>query len=77
MKEAAGALRWGVGEMERRYRLMASMGVRNISGYNRKVDDAKKKGEPLKDPLWKPDDPMNLDEEAPRRAPALHRYRHR
>ncbi|WP_299127605.1 DNA translocase FtsK [uncultured Alcanivorax sp.] len=65
MKEAAGALRWGVGEMERRYRLMASMGVRNISGYNRKVDDAKKKGEPLKDPLWKPDDPMNLDEEAP------------
>ena len=65
MKEAAGALRWGVGEMERRYRLMASMGVRNISGYNRKVEEAKKKGEPLKDPLWKPDDPMNLDEEAP------------
>ncbi|MED5387782.1 MAG: DNA translocase FtsK 4TM domain-containing protein, partial [Pseudomonadota bacterium] len=65
MKEAAGALRWGVGEMERRYRLMAAMGVRNISGYNRKVDEAKKKGEPLKDPLWKPDDPMNLEEEAP------------
>ncbi|MED5238363.1 MAG: DNA translocase FtsK 4TM domain-containing protein [Pseudomonadota bacterium] len=65
MKEAAGALRWGVGEMERRYRLMAAMGVRNISGYNRKVDDAKKKGEPLKDPLWKPEDPMNLEEEAP------------
>ncbi|MDX1804650.1 MAG: DNA translocase FtsK 4TM domain-containing protein [Alcanivorax sp.] len=65
MKEAAGALRWGVGEMERRYRLMAAMGVRNISGYNRKVEEAKKKGEPLKDPLWKPDDPMNLEEEAP------------
>nr|WP_202560357.1 DNA translocase FtsK 4TM domain-containing protein [Alcanivorax sp. DP30] len=65
MKEAAGALRWGVGEMERRYRLMAAMGVRNISGYNRKVDEAKKKGEPLKDPLWKPVDPMNLEEEAP------------
>jgi S-DNA-T family DNA segregation ATPase FtsK/SpoIIIE len=65
MKEAAGALRWGVGEMERRYRLMASMGVRNLSGYNRKVADAKKAGQPLKDPLWKPDDPMNLEEEAP------------
>ena len=65
MKEAAGALRWGVGEMERRYRLMAAMGVRNISGYNRKVDEAKKKGEPIKDPLWKPEDPMNLEEEAP------------
>ena len=65
MKEAAGALRWGVGEMERRYRLMASMGVRNLSGYNRKVADAKKAGQPLKDPMWKPDDPMNLEEEAP------------
>ncbi len=65
MKEAASALRWGVGEMERRYKLMAAMGVRNIAGYNRKVGDAEKKGEPLKDPLWKPDDPMNLDEEAP------------
>ena len=65
MKEAAGALRWGVGEMERRYRLMASMGVRNLSGYNRKVADAKKAGQPLKDPMWKPEDPMNLEEEAP------------
>ena len=65
MKEAAGALRWGVGEMERRYRLMAATGVRNIAGYNRKVMEGQKKGEPLKDPLWKPDDPMNLDEEAP------------
>ncbi|MGI9573261.1 DNA translocase FtsK [Alloalcanivorax xenomutans] len=65
MKEAAGALRWGVGEMERRYRLMAAMGVRNISGYNRKVEDARKSGEPLKDPLWKPNDPMDLEEEPP------------
>jgi len=65
MKEAAGALRWGVGEMERRYRLMASMEVRNLSGYNRKVADAKKAGQPLKDPMWKPEDPMNLEEEAP------------
>tara|TARA_R110001606_G_scaffold255674_2_gene403862 strand:- start:62109 stop:64355 length:2247 start_codon:yes stop_codon:yes gene_type:complete len=65
MKEAAGALRWGVGEMERRYRLMAATGVRNIAGYNRKISDAEKKGEPLKDPLWKPNDPMDLSEEAP------------
>ncbi|GAA5118966.1 DNA translocase FtsK [Alloalcanivorax gelatiniphagus] len=65
MKEAASALRWGVGEMERRYKLMAAMGVRNLAGYNRKISDAEKKGEPLKDPLWKPNDPMDLSEEAP------------
>lgn len=65
MKEAAGALRWGVGEMERRYRLMATTGVRNIAGYNRKIQESEKKGEPLKDPLWKPNDPMDLSEEAP------------
>ena len=55
MKEAANALRWGVGEMERRYRLMAALGVRNISGYNRKVSDAEKQGEPILDPLFQPD----------------------
>lgn len=65
MKDAAAALRWGVGEMERRYRLMASLGVRNLAGFNRKVLDAEKAGTPLKDPLWKPNDPMNLDEPAP------------
>ncbi|WP_396020954.1 DNA translocase FtsK [Alcanivorax limicola] len=65
MKEAASALRWGVAEMERRYKLMASLGVRNIAGYNRKVSDAEKQGQPLKDPLWKPKDPMNVDEPAP------------
>ena len=53
MKEAANALRWCVGEMERRYRLMAALGVRNIAGYNRKVREAAERGEPLKDPLWK------------------------
>jgi DNA segregation ATPase FtsK/SpoIIIE, S-DNA-T family len=53
MKEAANALRWSVGEMERRYRLMAALGVRNIAGYNRKVKDAQAAGEPLKDPLWR------------------------
>jgi DNA segregation ATPase FtsK/SpoIIIE, S-DNA-T family len=51
MKEAANALRWCVGEMERRYRLMAALGVRNIGGYNRKVADAEAAGAPLRDPL--------------------------
>lgn len=54
MQEAGNALRWCVGEMERRYRLMASLGVRNIAGYNRKVKEAIKLGEPLKDPLFQP-----------------------
>jgi S-DNA-T family DNA segregation ATPase FtsK/SpoIIIE len=52
MKEAANALRWCVAEMERRYRLMASLGVRNISGYNRKVREATAAGSPIKDPLF-------------------------
>lgn len=56
MKEAAGGLRWCVGEMERRYRLMAKMGVRNIGGYNDKVLEAEAAGQPLKDPLWKAED---------------------
>ncbi|OED42489.1 cell division protein FtsK [Chromatiales bacterium (ex Bugula neritina AB1)] len=56
MKEAANALRWCVGEMERRYRLMASLGVRNISGFNKKVTDAIAAGEPIKDPLYKPEE---------------------
>ncbi len=53
MKEAANALRWCVGEMERRYRLMASLGVRNIGGANRKIREARERGEPLTDPLWR------------------------
>jgi len=52
MKEAANALRWCVSEMERRYRLMAQLGVRNIAGYNRKVADAEAAGEPIPDPLF-------------------------
>lgn len=52
MKEAANALRWCVAEMEKRYRLMATQGVRNISGYNEKIIEAKKKGEPIKAPEW-------------------------
>jgi S-DNA-T family DNA segregation ATPase FtsK/SpoIIIE len=65
MKEAANALRWCVGEMDRRYRLMAALGVRNIGGYNRKVKDAIDAGEPLPDPTWKPpefDDPEKIIE---------------
>ena len=52
MKEAAGGLRWCVGEMERRYRLMAKMGVRNLAGFNDKVKAAEQLGKPLLDPLW-------------------------
>jgi len=51
MKQAANALRWGVAEMERRYQLMAALGVRNLAGYNRKVKDALEAGKPLKDPI--------------------------
>ena len=55
MKDAANGLRWCVAEMERRYKLMAALGVRNLSGYNRKVLDAKKAGTAIADPLWTPD----------------------
>ena len=54
MKEAANALRWCVAEMERRYKLMAHLGVRNVAGYNRKVNDAYDAGEPIVDPFYKP-----------------------
>ena len=56
MKCAANALRWCIGEMERRYRLMSALGVRNLNGYNDKVRAAKAKGKPLSDPLWQPVD---------------------
>jgi S-DNA-T family DNA segregation ATPase FtsK/SpoIIIE len=52
MKEAANALRWCVAEMERRYKLLAKLGVRNVSGYNRKVSEAIDKGQPISDPLY-------------------------
>ena len=55
MKEASNALRWCVAEMERRYKMMAAVGVRNLAGYNRKVKKAKEEGEPLLDPLFRPD----------------------
>ncbi|WP_133406812.1 DNA translocase FtsK [Parashewanella tropica] len=63
MKEAANALRWCVGEMERRYKLMSALGVRNLKGYNAKIAAAKANGEEIYDPLWKPND--SLDESAP------------
>jgi len=63
MKEAANSLRWAVAEMERRYQLMSALGVRNLAGFNKKIRDAIKRGEPIKDPLWTPAD--SLDEEAP------------
>jgi DNA segregation ATPase FtsK/SpoIIIE, S-DNA-T family len=67
MKDASNALRWSVAEMERRYRLMSHLGVRNIAGYNRKVKEAAEKGEPLRNPFHKPQ--MEFDDEAP--APEL------
>ncbi|MBM7454393.1 S-DNA-T family DNA segregation ATPase FtsK/SpoIIIE [Oceanisphaera litoralis] len=59
MKEAANALRWCVGEMERRYKLMSAMGVRNLKGFNTKVQEAIDAGEPLRDPLWEPTQSMD------------------
>lgn len=55
MKDAANALRWCVGEMERRYQLMAALGVRNVVGYNRKIFEAQQENEPILDPLWRPE----------------------
>ncbi len=63
MKEAANALRWCVAEMERRYKLMSLMGVRNLSGFNQKIAEALEAGEPLHDPLWSPD--LALEGEEP------------
>ncbi len=62
MREAANALRWCVAEMERRYRLMAALSVRNLAGYNRKVKDAMDAGKPIRDPLLKPEDLNELDD---------------
>jgi len=65
MKDAANGLRWCVGEMERRYKLMAAMGVRNLAGFNRKVEEAARAGKPLVDPLWEPDETLDGEQEAP------------
>ncbi|MBP2197095.1 DNA translocase FtsK 4TM domain-containing protein [Pantoea cypripedii] len=60
MKDAANALRWSVGEMERRYKLMSALGVRNLAGYNEKVEQAEAMGRPIPDPFWKPGDSMDI-----------------
>lgn len=67
MKEAASALRWCVAEMDRRYRLMAALGVRNLAGFNAKVTEAQQAKEPLVDPLWRP------TPDGPEEAPKLHK----
>lgn len=59
MKDAANALRWSVGEMERRYKLMSALGVRNLAGYNEKIAQAEAMGRPVPDPFWKPGDSMD------------------
>ena len=69
MKEAANSLRWCVAEMDRRYSLMAALGVRNIGGYNRKVREAIEAGEPIKDPTFRP--PELFDEDKPIEHPTL------
>jgi S-DNA-T family DNA segregation ATPase FtsK/SpoIIIE len=69
MKDAANALRWSVAEMDRRYRLMAALGVRNIGGYNKKVKDAIAEGKPIPDPLYKP--PELIDDDATPHHPTL------
>lgn len=65
MKDAANALRWSVAEMERRYKLMAAMGVRNLAGFNKKIEDAEANGETIPDPLWRPGENSALEETAP------------
>ncbi|WP_375754093.1 DNA translocase FtsK 4TM domain-containing protein [Vibrio sp. HN007] len=63
MKDASNALRWCVGEMERRYKLMSALGVRNVKGFNEKLKMAADAGHPIHDPLWQPGDSM--DQEPP------------
>ncbi|MEO1079254.1 MAG: DNA translocase FtsK, partial [Pseudomonadota bacterium] len=70
MKDAANGLRWCVAEMERRYKLMAALGVRNLAGYNRKVSEAEKAGSPIDDPTWSPD-PLSMTPVEEQERPAL------
>ncbi|MEM5534626.1 DNA translocase FtsK [Pseudoalteromonas arctica] len=71
MKEAANALRWCVGEMERRYKLMSALGVRNLKGYNQKVLDANEAGYPILDPLFKDTDGMKEGPEELGKLPSI------
>ncbi len=65
MKDAQNALRWSVAEMERRYKLMSKVGVRNLAGFNQLIADAEKKGEPIRDPLFQLTEPLEEGEEFP------------
>jgi S-DNA-T family DNA segregation ATPase FtsK/SpoIIIE len=71
MKEAANALRWCVGEMERRYKLMSALGVRNLKGFNTKVLNAIEAGEPIRDPLWKFEESMETEAPILTKLPAI------
>ena len=71
MKDAANGLRWSVDEMERRYKLMSKLGVRNIAGYNKKVRDAIDAGKPIQDPLWQPEMAMFSEDGVARTVPHL------
>lgn len=71
MKDAANGLRWSVDEMERRYKLMSKLGVRNIAGYNKKVRDAIEVGKPIEDPLWQPEMAMFSEDGVARTVPYL------
>jgi S-DNA-T family DNA segregation ATPase FtsK/SpoIIIE len=62
MKDAQNALRWAVAEMERRYKLMSKVGVRNLAGYNQAVSEAAAAGKPLRDPLFRPETPVALED---------------
>ena len=65
MKEASNALRWAVGEMERRYKLMSKMGVRNLAGFNQLIEEAKTRGETIRDPMFQMLNPLEEGEEYP------------
>ncbi|GAB3481412.1 DNA translocase FtsK [Marinomonas epiphytica] len=71
MKDAANGLRWSVDEMERRYKLMSKLGVRNIAGFNKKVRDAIEAGQPIEDPLWQPEQAMFSEDGVARTVPYL------
>lgn len=62
MKDAQNALRWAVAEMERRYKLMSKVGVRNLAGYNHAVTEAEAKGQPIRDPLFRPETPIPFND---------------
>ncbi|MFA8144564.1 DNA translocase FtsK [Escherichia coli] len=71
MKDAANALRWCVNEMERRYKLMSALGVRNLAGYNEKIAEADRMMRPIPDPYWKPGDSMDVQHPVLKKEPYI------